>query len=101
MRHETLRQLALGQYSNAAEEWCASAAKHVEVSVGMEPAYKADLDCCIELLSEALAALSVTANMGCEAAARRLAQLVAETLQKVSGHTCPCQRQLIFFSFHP
>ncbi|EFN55105.1 hypothetical protein CHLNCDRAFT_135022 [Chlorella variabilis] len=85
LRYETLQQLALGQFSNAAEEWCARAAKHVEAAQGAEPALKTDLNCCVMLLSEALGALSVAGNMGCEAAARRLAQLVAETVQKLLG----------------
>lgn len=50
----------------------------------MEPGLRADLGASLALLREALCTLSVAGNMGFEAAARRLAQVLADTVQQVS-----------------
>jgi hypothetical protein len=88
LRREALQDLALGLFSPEAERWCAEAAKLVQAAEAAEPGFREDLRCCLGLLNNVLNALSITANLGCEAAARCLAQLVADTVQRVRGCDC-------------
>ena len=86
LRHEALSLLAGGVFSPGVEAWCSLALTHIGKAAGAEEQLRADLCAAVLLVAEALCLLSVTGNLGCEAAARCLAQVVAEKLQQVCGH---------------
>jgi hypothetical protein len=89
LRSDEINMIAFGMFCGAVEAWFSKAATLIATSQRGDEDLKTDLSSCVMLLTEALTSLSVAGNLGCEAAARQLAQLVARTVQKVGAHPPP------------